>query len=226
MVLVRMHAAGRDQAHQVAGAAACLAGARSSPCSAGAVRDLAARDGVADARQVLHHHAAGADVEMPDLGIAHLARRQADIAGRRCAGRRAGRSPTGGRRSGVRAWRTALSAASSRQPQPSRITSITGRRFCMSKMPFPITHLIQIARCIQSGPPCQFTGLMLRRRRSRRLEASPHGLCARPCFETPIFDRLLSMRAALVALAPHKFKIPVLHMVNARAANQSAAQLR
>src|SRR5262249_56949342 len=32
---------------------------------------------------------------------------------------------------GVRAWRTALSATSSRQPQPSRIASITGRRFCI-----------------------------------------------------------------------------------------------
>ena len=31
---------------------------------------------------------------------------------------------------GVRAWRTALSAASSRQPQPSNTTSITGRRCC------------------------------------------------------------------------------------------------
>jgi hypothetical protein len=41
--------------------------------------DLAARQRLADARQVLHHHAAGADVEMADFGIAHLTRRQADI---------------------------------------------------------------------------------------------------------------------------------------------------
>ena len=41
--------------------------------------DLAAGDGVADARQVLHHDAAGADIEMADLGIAHLPVRQADI---------------------------------------------------------------------------------------------------------------------------------------------------
>src|SRR3954470_10247790 len=33
---------------------------------------------------------------------------------------------------GVRAWRTALSVASSRQPHPSKITSITGRRTCIS----------------------------------------------------------------------------------------------
>ena len=45
-------------------------------------RDLARRDGVGDARQVLHHDAAGADVEMADLGIAHLAVGQADVAAR------------------------------------------------------------------------------------------------------------------------------------------------
>ena len=74
-----MHAAGRDQADQMAGAAALFQlvdqiGERRR------LLDLAVGDGVADARQVLHHHAAGADVEMADLGIAHLARRQADIA--------------------------------------------------------------------------------------------------------------------------------------------------
>ena len=46
--------------------------------------------------------------------------------GRRCAGRHAGSSPRAGRNVGVFAWRTALSAASSRQPQPSRMTSMTG----------------------------------------------------------------------------------------------------
>ncbi len=51
--------------------------------SAGAPRDLARRDGVGDARQVLHHHAACADVEVPDLGVAHLAVGQTDVAARR-----------------------------------------------------------------------------------------------------------------------------------------------
>src|SRR5215813_2289859 len=37
---------------------------------------------------------------------------------------------------GVRAWRIALSATSSRQPQPSSTTSMTGRRFCM--FPYPL----------------------------------------------------------------------------------------
>src|SRR5579863_7208786 len=45
-------------------------------------RDLAAGDGRADARQVLQHHAAGADIEMADFGIAHLAAGQADVLAR------------------------------------------------------------------------------------------------------------------------------------------------
>ena len=69
---------------------------------------------------------------MADLGIAHLAVRQADVAGPRCAGSACGQVAHSRSKVGVRAWRTALSAASSRQPQPSRITSITGRRFCSS----------------------------------------------------------------------------------------------
>ena len=51
---------------------------------------------------------------------------------RRCAAAHAGRWPTSRSKLGVRACRTALSAGSSRQPQPSRITSITGRRCCIS----------------------------------------------------------------------------------------------
>ncbi len=79
VVLVRMHAAGRDEADQMAGAAALF----QSGDQAGQRRrllDLAGGDGVADARQVLHHHAAGADVEMADLGVAHLPGRQSDLA--------------------------------------------------------------------------------------------------------------------------------------------------
>ena len=45
----------------------------------GGAIDLAVGDRVVDARQVLHHHAPGADVEMADLGIAHLAIGQSDI---------------------------------------------------------------------------------------------------------------------------------------------------
>jgi hypothetical protein len=82
MILMRMHAAGRHEPDQVAGAAALLelfdqAGQRRRTF------DLAARDRVADARQVLHDDAARANVEMPDLGIAHLPVGQADVAARR-----------------------------------------------------------------------------------------------------------------------------------------------
>ena len=127
---MRMHAAGRNQADQVAGAAAFLervdqAGERRR------LGDLARRDGVADARQVLHHHAAGADVEMADLGIAHLAVAAGRPRGRRCAGTRAARCAHSRSKVGVLAWRMALSAVSSRQPQPSSTTSMTGRRFCL-----------------------------------------------------------------------------------------------
>ena len=51
-----------------------------SPVSAGARAMLPSCDGLADARQFLHHHAAGADVQVADLGVAHLAVRQPDIA--------------------------------------------------------------------------------------------------------------------------------------------------
>ena len=78
MILVRMHTARRNESHQVAGAAALLqpgdhAGERRH------LLDRACCDGVADTRQVLHQHAAGANVKVTDLGIAHLPVRQADI---------------------------------------------------------------------------------------------------------------------------------------------------
>ena len=50
--------------------------------SAGALLDVAVGDCAADARQILHDHAAGADIEMADFGIAHLAVGQADVVAR------------------------------------------------------------------------------------------------------------------------------------------------
>jgi hypothetical protein len=44
--------------------------------------DRAIPDRVADSDQFLFHHPAGTDVHVPDLGIAHLAGRQTDVAAR------------------------------------------------------------------------------------------------------------------------------------------------
>ena len=78
MVLMRVHATGGNQAEQVAGAA----GGLQPPDQIRqhrVFRQAAVLDREADPRQVLHHHAPGADIEVADLGIAHLPIRQADI---------------------------------------------------------------------------------------------------------------------------------------------------
>ena len=99
--------------------------------------EAAVGDRVADAHQLLLHHAAGADVHVADLGVAHLAVGQADVAaGGVQEGVRAGLPQLV--KVGVRAWRTALSAASSRQPKPSRMTSMTGRIGCGIGRAFPV----------------------------------------------------------------------------------------
>ena len=78
VILMRMHAAGRHQADEMTGAAAVF-----ELCDQIDQRrhllDVAVGDGAADARQILHDHAPGADIEMADLGIAHLAAGQADV---------------------------------------------------------------------------------------------------------------------------------------------------
>ena len=79
MVLVRMHAAGRRKAHQMAGAAALLQ-RRDQLGQDRVLGERAVLDGVVDARQVRHGDAAGAEVHVADLGIAHLALGQADEA--------------------------------------------------------------------------------------------------------------------------------------------------
>jgi hypothetical protein len=83
MVLVGVDATGGDEAHQMAGTAVGLQA--SDHGGEGRVAGQAAvDDGLADSRQFLHDDPAGADVEVPDLGIAHLAFGQADIEAR-CA---------------------------------------------------------------------------------------------------------------------------------------------
>jgi hypothetical protein len=78
MVLVGVDAAGRDQPEEVAGAA----GLPQLCDETGLIkrgRDAPVRDGLIDAGEVLHDHAAGAQVQMPHLGVAHLALGKADI---------------------------------------------------------------------------------------------------------------------------------------------------
>ncbi len=77
MVLVRMHAARRGEAQQVAGAAALLQG-RDQLGQDRMPGERAVLDGIVDARQLGHGDAAGAEVHVADLGIAHLALGQAD----------------------------------------------------------------------------------------------------------------------------------------------------
>ena len=79
MVLVRMHAAGRSKPHQMAGAAALLQ-RRDQLGQDRVPGERAVLDGVVDARQLRHGDAAGAQVHVADLGIAHLALGQADEA--------------------------------------------------------------------------------------------------------------------------------------------------
>ena len=79
MVLVRMHAAGRGEAQQMAGAAALLQ-RRDQLGQDRVLGERAVLDGVVDARQLGHGDAAGAQVHVADLGIAHLALGQADEA--------------------------------------------------------------------------------------------------------------------------------------------------
>ena len=81
-------------------------------------------DRVVDAHQVLVEHAAGADRQMADLGVAHLP------GGRPTASPEAssvvcGYSAQSRSKTGVSASSTALPGPGGAQPQPSRMTSAT-----------------------------------------------------------------------------------------------------
>ena len=76
--MVRVHAAGRQEAHDVRRAAR-VPEPRDEARERRLAREFAAFDGRIDARQVLGHDAPGAQVHVTDLGVAHLARRQADL---------------------------------------------------------------------------------------------------------------------------------------------------
>ncbi len=70
MALVRVHAAVGEQAHQVQRRATALGGraGREKPC---VLEEGAVAQSQVDAEQVLRHHAAGAEGQVSDLGVAH-----------------------------------------------------------------------------------------------------------------------------------------------------------
>jgi hypothetical protein len=77
VVDVRVHAAVRHEPQEVQPAVALLR-ALARRAHVGHAAELAALDGRVDAHDVLPHDAAGADVQVPDLAVAHEALRQAD----------------------------------------------------------------------------------------------------------------------------------------------------
>ncbi len=77
MILMRVHAAGRKQPSHMHRAFRHL-DLRNQIDKRRAMGEAAILDRHIDARQILRHHAAGADIHVADFGIAHLALRQAD----------------------------------------------------------------------------------------------------------------------------------------------------
>ena len=112
----RVDAAVGDEAEQVQAAAGAAPGALAGGEQRLVLEEAAVGDRVVDPRQVLLDDRAGAEVEVADLGVAHLPVGQADVAalGRelRCAGKRSqSRSKTG-----VSASEIALPGPGSAQP--------------------------------------------------------------------------------------------------------------
>ncbi len=81
LILMRMHPARREQAQEM-GAAATRLELGDEVAQARVARERAVLDRLVDARQILEHDPAGAEIHMSDLGIAHLALRQPDGMGR------------------------------------------------------------------------------------------------------------------------------------------------
>ena len=112
--LVPVHPAVRDHAHQVRGAALAL----DLPGEGGESRvagEAAVLDGEVDAAEVHGDDAPGADVGVPDLGVAHLPGGQADIGAVGDQAWRAGRSPSARPSPGSARGGGALPASSSGQ---------------------------------------------------------------------------------------------------------------
>ena len=86
VILVRMHPAGRHQPHQMTHPARRFQ-LGDEPDQRRQSGNRAICNRPANARQILHHHPPGTDIEVPDLGIAHLPWWQPDI-NARCAQQR------------------------------------------------------------------------------------------------------------------------------------------
>jgi hypothetical protein len=124
VVLVTVDAARRQQAHDV-DAPAAFASTFHGVEQGGVAGETAVLDCLADASQLLVDDATGTDIEVSDLGIAHLTIGQAD----RFAGsvsRLCGLAAHSRSQLGVRPVLMALSGAASRWPQPSRISKTRG----------------------------------------------------------------------------------------------------
>ena len=102
------------------------AAARRPRASAGRVEERAVRDRRVDPGQVLEHRPAGAEVQVADLGVAHLPGRQADgVLGRPEDAVRPAREEAAPDRHGAAA--IASAAGSWPIPKPSRTTRTIGR---------------------------------------------------------------------------------------------------
>ena len=110
-----MHAAARHEAR--AGAAPpALARRRAGLPQRLVLEEAAVGDGLVDAHQVLLDDRARAEVQVADLGVAHLAVGQADGAARRRSAACAGSSPTARRTRACRQARSALPGPGGREP--------------------------------------------------------------------------------------------------------------
>ena len=78
MILVGVDASRRDQTHEMASPPG-LAQALDQAQQRRRLRDLTGSHSLVDARQVLQHHATGADIEVSHLGVPHLALRKAHV---------------------------------------------------------------------------------------------------------------------------------------------------
>ena len=125
VVDVRVDAAVRDEPEQVHVPAALACAAERRDERRRSRRSSRRAIGAVDALEVLVEHAAGADRQMADLGVAHLA----GAAGRPPRPTRraacAGTPPRAGRTPACRASSTAFPGPGGAQPQPSRMTSAT-----------------------------------------------------------------------------------------------------